>query len=323
MRRLLVPLRLIVSGGLLAYLVWRANPMAIWAAWRSVDMSMLGLALALQLAGVALSAAKWGLLLRARGQHLPYRWLLGNYLVGQFANNFLPTTVGGDALRTAQLGRRIGSYSQAGASIFLERLTGFFALSAIACLALIASWLPGTPFVTEPRLQLLTALFTLVALLALGASFAAPRLESRFGRLLPMAARQPVRRIATALSEYAPRGALLLQVLLLSLLFQVIWIGVHLACGAALGLYSVPLVLYLLMVPLTDILGLAPIFFNNLGVREVVFILYLSQIGVPQSQAIALALLVFSVRLVVSVLGGFVSFFGGADFDTRAAPAHQ
>ncbi len=59
-------------------------------------------------------------------------WLLGAYLAGQFANNFLPTTVGGDALRIAQLGRRIGSYSQASASVFVERLTGFLALSLLA-----------------------------------------------------------------------------------------------------------------------------------------------------------------------------------------------
>src|SRR5688500_1751682 len=139
-RSLLFPLRVIVSGGLLFYLIWQSSPMAIWESWRNAHAGLIVLALVLQFLGVALSAAKWGVLLRARGQRQPFTWLLGAYLAGQFANNFLPTTVGGDALRIAQLGRRIGSYSDASASVFVERLTGFLALSLLATLALLASY---------------------------------------------------------------------------------------------------------------------------------------------------------------------------------------
>jgi uncharacterized membrane protein YbhN (UPF0104 family) len=321
MRRILVPLRVLLSGALLAVLIWRAHPAAVWAAWRSVNIWLLALAAVLQFAGVALSAAKWGLLLRARGQRLPFRFLLGNYLAGQFANNFLPTTVGGDALRVAQLGRRIGSYSQASASVFLERLTGFLALSLIACAALLLSAIPGAAFGGDPRLEAVAAGFTLLALLVFAASFGAARLGDALVPWLPGAARGPVRRVATALHSYAPRGWFLVWVMLLSFAFQGIWIGVHVACGLALGL-AVPLPLFMLMVPLVDILGLAPIFFNNLGVREAVFGVYLAQVGIPEGQAIALALLVFSARLLISIMGGLVLLFGGADFQTRlAAPA--
>src|SRR5262245_20287932 len=142
-RSLLFPLRIIVSGGLLLYLIWRSNPAKIWESWRDAHLGLIALALILQLLGVVLSAAKWWVLLRARGLRLSFTWLLGAYLAGQFANNFLPTTVGGDALRVAQLGRRIGSYSQASASVFIERLTGFLALSLIANLALVAGYLGG------------------------------------------------------------------------------------------------------------------------------------------------------------------------------------
>jgi hypothetical protein len=76
-------------------------------------------------------------------------------------------------------------------------------------------------------------------------------------------------------------------------------------------------------VPITDILGLAPIFVNNLGVREGVFILYLSQVGIPPATAIALAFIIFSVRLAVSILGGLVVLFGGADLNVRSAEAGE
>lgn len=321
MRRWLAPLRIGLSLVLLIYLVWQANPAAIWNLWKALDWNMLALGLLLQFAGVALSAAKWSLLLRARGQILPFRFLLGNYLAGQFANNFLPTTVGGDALRVAQLGRRIGSYSQASASVFLERLTGFLALSVIACTALLFSLRSGAGFTTATWMQWLTAAFAMLAFVALAASFAAPAILRQFGRQLPDRIRQPLQRVAMALADYTPRGVLLLLVLALSFAFQLLWIAVHVVCGAALGLTRVPLLLYALMVPITDILGLAPVFFNNLGVREAVFILYLSQVGIGQEAAIALALLIFSVRLLVSLLGGLVLLFGGTGYTTRGAAA--
>jgi uncharacterized protein (TIRG00374 family) len=301
---------------LLFYLIWRSDPIKIWQSWQRANLWLIGLALLLQLLGVALSAAKWWVVLRARGELVPLRWLLGVYLVGQFANNFLPTTVGGDALRVAQLGRRIGSYSQASASVFIERLTGFLALSLIANLALLAAYLvpSGRPLVTTPLLRWITIAFTLVAIAAMVASFAALTLERLIGPRLPAVARRPLAKMTQALADYAPQGRWLALVLALSLLFQILWVVIHMLCGWALGI-DAPLLLYAIMAPITDILGLAPIFVNNLGAREVVFTLYLSQVAVTQEVALALAFMIFAVRLAVSVLGGLVALFGGADLN--------
>jgi glycosyltransferase 2 family protein len=320
-RRLLGPLRLVVSGGLIIYLIWQANPQNVWQTWRSANPWLIALAVMLQFLGVALSAAKWGVLLRARGHTQPYLWVLGAYLAGQFANNFLPTTVGGDALRVAQLGRRIGSYSQASASVFLERLTGFVALAVIANGAIVWAYLDrtGTSLVTEPLLRLLTVLFTLAAVAAMAASFSAPRLLRLFGHRLPEVARRPMQKVATALGDYFPQGRAMALVLGLSFVFQSLWVVIHIICGLALGIQA-PWVIYWLMAPITDILGLAPIFVNNLGAREVVFTLYLAQVGVDAATAIALAFLIFTVRLLVSTLGGLVILFGGADLKLAALP---
>ncbi|HMO56009.1 MAG TPA: lysylphosphatidylglycerol synthase transmembrane domain-containing protein [Roseiflexaceae bacterium] len=320
-RRLFGPLRLVISLSLIAYLIIEAEPGRIWDSWRMADLRLIGLALILQLVGVILSAAKWQVILRARGRQQPHGWLLGAYLAGQFANNFLPTTVGGDALRIAQLGRRIGSYSEASASVFLERLTGFVALSALANTALLWAYLDqsGTDLVTEPALRWLTILFSLVAVGGMVASLAAPQLLAIFGRWLPAAVQAPLQKIATALGQYFPQGRALLGVLALSFLFQILWIVIHIVCGMALAIEA-PLLLYALIAPITDILGLAPIFVNNLGAREVVFTIYLAQVGVEPATAIALAFMIFTVRLVVSTLGGLVILGGGADL-RRPDPA--
>lgn len=320
-RRLLVPLRMVVSGGLLAYLIWQANPAQVWQAWRQVDLWLIVIAIVLQFLGIALSAAKWGVLLQERGQPQPFRWLLGAYLAGQFANNFLPTTIGGDALRVSQLGRRLGSYSQASASVFLERLTGFLALSIIANGALLGAYLQetGRPLVTMPLLRWVTVLFMAAAIGAMIASVAAPRLLQLFGPRLPEFARRPMDKVATALADHFPQGRALVVVMAMSFAFQILWVVIHAVCGIALGI-DAPFLLYALIAPITDIVGLAPIFMNSLGAREAIFTLYLSQTGVAAATAIALAFMIFTVRLVVSLLGGLVVLFGGADLRVEQAP---
>jgi hypothetical protein len=52
-------------------------------------------------------------------------------------------------------------------------------------------------------------------------------------------------------------------------------------------------------------------------VREGVFILYLAQVGIDEATAVALALMMFGIRLLASLLGGVVMFFGGADLGVR------
>lgn len=310
---LLLALRFLVSGGLLVYLVWQADPRNIWATWQRANLWLLALAALVQILCIAISAAKWGVLLRAHNQQQPYGWLLAIYFVGQFANNFLPTSVGGDAIRIVQLGRRIGSYAQSSASVFMERLTGFLALSLIANVALLitSTDLFGARLVNEPGLTWLALGFSLAAIAAVAGSFAAPWLLRRFHRYLPKAARKPLQSIAESLGIYANDRAAMAKAMGLALIFHTLWIGLHYVCGLALNIEA-PLLIYALMVPLTDIVGLAPIFFNNLGARDLVFTLYLRQIGIPNGTALALAFTAFTVRLAVSSLGGLVLLFGGA-----------
>lgn len=307
-------LRVAVSLGLITFLIWQADPEKIWAAWRNADLRLIALAVVLQFVGVAISAAKWGALLRARGHAQPYPWLLGAYLVGQFANNFLPTTVGGDALRITQLGRRIGSMSQASASVFMERLTGFLALAAIVNIALVLAFFDnsGTSLVTSVELRAVTVLFSAAAVAAIPGALLAPRLLARFGGRLPERLQRPLAKLSSAIHDYVPQGKAMVGVMIYSFAFQLLWVVIHVICGAAL-LINAPLLIYGLLGPITDIVGLAPLFVNNLGARELVFTVYFSQVGVATATAVALAFLIFTVRLIVSALGGLVALFGGAD----------
>src|SRR3712207_3514252 len=86
--------RVAFSLGLLLYLLTQIDVAQLEDMQHSLVLSFFGAAVALQLVGVLISSLKWWLLLRALNEPLPYLWTVRVYLIGQFFNNFLPTTVG-------------------------------------------------------------------------------------------------------------------------------------------------------------------------------------------------------------------------------------
>ena len=84
------------------------------------------------------SALKWSMLAHARGLKASYWRFFCYYLVGQFYNLFLPTSVGGDVVRSYELGKFTGKHADSLASVFVERYTGVLVLLALSGLAVLS-----------------------------------------------------------------------------------------------------------------------------------------------------------------------------------------
>jgi glycosyltransferase 2 family protein len=304
-RKILVAARVLVSAALLGYVLYKADLPNFLARWPGVSQPLLILAVMIQLSGVLISALKWWLLLRAAEQPIGYLWAVRTYLVGQFFSNFLPTSVGGDAVRVYRLHQQIGRPALAIASVFVERITGFLALTAIGWAAF---GLNIDRFGDNWQLRWVVTWCLLAASGGLILALSTPWTVSLLVRLpLPniVGWRGKLRGLAESLAQfYAYRRALGL-VMLLALGYQISWVAVNVAGAEALGM-TMPWSFMALMVPISDIVGLVPIFFNNLGAREGTYTLLLGLLGLAAAQALALALLVFAVRLLVSLLGGVV-----------------
>jgi len=83
------------------------------------------------------SAFKWWMLLKSRAVAVGYWRIFCYYLVGQFYNQVLPTSVGGDVVRSYELGKYTGNKAEALASVFVERYTGVLVLLLVAGLAVL------------------------------------------------------------------------------------------------------------------------------------------------------------------------------------------
>lgn len=307
---MLVALRVLVSVTLLAYLMSEVDPAQLLVAWQTILLPFVLLAAGLQLLGVLINALKWWVLIRSSGQHVSYPWTVRTYFIGQFFSNFLPTMIGGDAVRMYQLNRRIRQPSLAVASVFVERLSGFVALNVIAIAALRLS---VERFANAPELY--QAAIGCIAVASAGlllALCAAPltRLLRHFALPNMLNWRGKLESVAQSLVSYYACHSALALVLFLSSVYQLVWIGSNYALAQALRI-DVSFAFMALMVPISDIIGLIPIFLNNLGAREGTFVVLLGQLDITPEVALSLAFLIFVVRMGVSLVGGVLYMLGG------------
>ena len=136
--------KLLVSAGLISYLLSIVNFDETLVRLRTVDMRLLGVALILLVGQVAISAWKWQLILRSDGIQAPYLLLLKSNYIGNFFSLFLPSSFGGDVYRVIAVSRSNQKLGKTTSSVLFARLTGLFALVSIAALAYVS--LPGRTY---------------------------------------------------------------------------------------------------------------------------------------------------------------------------------
>lgn len=305
-------LRIVLSGGMLAILVWRVPSFdfrEVVPRFTVGTVLWLALAAGLTLVGLVLSALRWQKVLDALGVHAGMKQLLSHYLAGQFVSNVLPTTIGGDVLRVTRLSRETGESPSSFASVVLERLTGWLVLPIISVVGFVVNP-PLQHLGTATRVALGLSFATLIALVGVLFAAADHRIGGRF------ASKEGWRRFAGAIHLGLDRlrrdPAAAATVLLVGFAYQLVLVLAAVAAAQALGLgETAGLTALLAFFPAVAIAQVLPIGISGLGVREGAFILFLGPLGVADEEAIALGLLLYLLNLMVSLLGAPAFAVGG------------
>ena len=269
--------RAFVGIAIVALLIHQRQTAAtVWATLCGVSpLIMLG-AVAFYWAEQVLSAWKWRLLLRARGADVSLASCCRIYAAGMFGNLWLPTNVGGDALRAALLARQCPTLGRANAlaSILVERLTGFAALLIIAALALLARGASARGWQT---LLVALAIFAGLGLVWLALRrLSHPKIVS----------------LRAALHFYWRRDnrAVLGWAMALSLLFQMSQILLNIGLARAVNL-GLPARVFWWLGPLLSLSGLIPAGIGGLGVREAAALALLRDWNVASGHIVGWSLL--------------------------------
>jgi uncharacterized protein (TIRG00374 family) len=325
--------RLAAVAAILAWVVTRGGGRDVARALLEADPRWTAAAAAVFFLSIVAGAWQWNLLLGLQGIRFGFAASFRSYYSGMFLNNFLPGTVGGDALRVwdvhrAREGDHPPSLGRAAASTLLDRLMGFSALSLFSLVALAMEFqrqdLPrGLLLNLLKAVGAVSAAFVLVLLLllsrrfsgALQASIRALGLE-RLGNIHA--------KVQDALHAYSARKARIGGVFALACLVQLLRVAVHACCAFALHLSIAP-AFFFSFIPLIALTAVLPLNVGGWGVPQGLGAYLYGLPGIltasaaaaastvavfdPKAAAAALTFLPTAIGMVVMLGGGFYFVF--------------
>ena len=292
--------RLAITVAILIYLGTRIDMAEAARATAAISTPHLILVLLLVAVDRAVMVLRWLLLLRASGIDISTRDATRLFLVSSFVGSFLPAGIGADAARAYGLARGNTSGSEALASVAVDRLLGILSLVLMALVGLVA-WAPEGD--TEQRIA---AAIVAAMVACLGVFYANEWLRW----LVPVDRREGffvkrLLRVTDAVGRYRNRRQVLGHVVLWSIVVQVLRIVQAYILGLGLGM-TVPFTYFLLFMPLALLLLLLPISVSGFGLPQGGIVWMLEPMGVPESQAFALALLIVLTGLAGNLPGLFL-----------------
>ncbi|MGH3057751.1 MAG: lysylphosphatidylglycerol synthase transmembrane domain-containing protein [Gaiellaceae bacterium] len=306
-RPLKVSLQVLVSGAVIAFLLWRIDLGQTVDILRESNYAYVAGALAIFLATTWLMAWRWWVLLASKGVHEPFGWLLRLYFVGYAASQVLPTAVGGDAVRIIEHARRRpDARAEAAGAVVMERILGSAGTLVLVALGLAVA----AGRYEDVRLLIVLEVVFVAAMIVLGLLLFSRRLGLALERrLFPLGRRigleRPLRSLYWAMHEYRLKPRVLLAVLGVTVVSQFARVIAIWLCGEAVGIDLSPLV-YVILGPLLFLVQMVPFTLNGLGVREAFFVVFLGRFGVEPDAAFAAGFLYYAVSIAISLPGGFI-----------------
>jgi glycosyltransferase 2 family protein len=302
-KKIFMPLlRCLFGLSLLGLVVSLVESQALYAVFSSVSLGYIALLILISVILIEISVVKWRLFLRFFGGEAKLLELFSLYLAGYFFSTFLPSQVGGDAVRSWSLGKRVGQ-RVALSSTILERYTGLLTMLFFGCIGLCFA--PKVPF-----LALLFYFFICIAVA--GGTIAI--LNQKILKILffytPFKKyEKKLLALREGLASVIKSPKTLFIGFVLSVFFNYmmvvnLWVACH-----AVGWTQVYFIDLCLVLPLISVVGNIPVSPSGLGVQEGAIYFFLQSIGATPSQSLGVALILRAKVMLLAVVGGVVYMF--------------
>jgi uncharacterized membrane protein YbhN (UPF0104 family) len=286
---------------------------------RALDIAIL---VVVTIAQVAVGVVRWWRLLRRLGERASFGALFADTVVGLAYSMFLPTTVGGDVVRSWRAARRCDEPQHAWSTMIFERIAGLLALAAGGAFAAIFA--VGT-LVHIPDLLRWGAVAIAAGMLVAFLAASAPLrlLDRLLASRLPAAVARDVRGVADDLAGPLASTGARVEALAWSIAYQVLGILFVVEGASALGCpgHAWGIVLG---IPLIHVLSMLPITLGGFGLREGLFVGVLGQLGIESDVALGLAAQWLASSVAFAIVGALVGLASrgtsSVPVDAREAP---
>lgn len=254
--------------------------------------------------GIILTAFRLHTLLRLKNKEVKLWPVIRAYYIGFFFNNFMPTEVGGDVFKINELKKDNLRLKDVAAAVIVERIIGALALVILAVFLSI----PGVRMFEKVGMDNLHPVFLIAIPFACIAviiarmawnNFIKAYLEQRkthflWGRVL---------KVIEPFYIFRNNMGILTKVFIISLIFHLLGAFNLLIVATAVG-KALPFLSLLVALVATRIVSMLPISIGALGVREGMFVLCLTRLGLAAPISLAIALLLRFSTYVHSGIGG-------------------
>ena len=295
--------RLLVSLGLLALVLWWADWRAVLQVLRAVEPAWVFWAVVLALLDRVVLTYRWDLLLVVRGLCLRFLPLLRLQMAANFLGSFLPSSLGVDAIRIAALVRAGHPASEVVATTLVDRASIVLATFLFGSATVL--WLAGTRLPPDfARVVLAATAFGAVVCLAFYQPTARVWIARAVLPRLPSRIRERAIEVGRAMLAYRHEPKRLLWVGVVTAALFAIRLAfakaVTLACGA-----SVPFLDLALVIPILWIVVMIPVTIGNIGLQEAGYVTLMGLLGIAPAVAVSMSVIEHVVSRLVSLPGAF------------------
>jgi hypothetical protein len=298
-----------LSAALLALLLYKTDVRELAGVVSRAQPGWVLLAFAGYLSSQLLSVQRWRMLARPLGFDQPFSRYFTCYFSGMYLNLFAPSTVAGDVARAIFLAaggqkRRTLAFT----SVLADRGLGFIALI----------WVGAIAIVLQPSYRIPAPLYYGAWIVPPGTLVAWLWGPPLVVRSLPPSNKWRVL-VEQETAAYWKDWQLLVRTTLLAMVFHVIQVATQVVLAWALNIQA-PASFFFIFVPVVNTLGMIPISFSGVGIREYGYAVALASVGVDHEMAVALGLLSSVVVLATGVSSALVFLTNSAP---RVVPAEE
>jgi len=294
-------MKLFVSLFLLFYLLLKIDYQNILEIIKTLEYSYIFLSIFLILFGIIVSSYKWLIILKSINDkaNISLLNIIKYYFIGNFFNNFMPTSIGGDIFRISLLKNVTKNYHDSFFSVFMDRFTGFYSLIIIF---IISSFIikSDSQYIDYMQLIFLSILFLTIIL------FCFINMGPFKSIILKFSGGKKIFTHFLYLHKFTSKKKIFFRSIIMSLLFQIIVLLFNLSVILAFG-YEESLLQVILIIPVIMVITMLPISFNGVGIRESMFILFLVPLGYSETSAFAIGFITYILNIIIS-LPGFILY---------------
>ncbi len=310
-KNLLNILKVVVTVGLIGYILSEVNLAELGGKLASANPLLILLALIFYLAAITINGVKWYVLLRAQQVTVPFSAVLQYIFVGFFFNNVLPANIGGDVMRGYGMARYTERTAEAAVSVIVDRIMGLIAyMSAAAIMGILLVTVMGY---ADLQALLVVAVIALAVIATGLAVLLSRRLRGLVGRLFGwrwLAPLAPIyESISGAFDAYRFRYGTLILSYFIALSGLMAANLVNWFLSEAMG-GGIQLIHILLFNPLIALVLMVPISIGGHGVIQNAYPFFYGLVGVDQSHAVAVSVLMSFVIIAGSLPGGILWWRG-------------